>query len=179
MIITMKFRDPKGIGKMEINEKIALWVNKRLSKKQLEGKIGEKYPISKEEIQSWIHELCIKKRYYSIEDKTRLDFLLFSERLYHRIMSGYIRKDELTKDTDEQQRINIFYYPGLVNILGKGWIITNSDKLIEKYKDQRDDSLNGQKIHLKQKCSDAFTFVKMLPENQRELLDNGKNREII
>jgi len=52
---------------------------------------------------------------------------LFLERLYGTIMGNYIRKDELTKDTDDELFSNAFYYPGLVYIKGKGYIITNSN----------------------------------------------------
>ena len=176
--ITMKFSRPKGISKKDIHEKIALDINKQLNRKQLKGFIGEKHPIAKEHIQFWIEDFCLKKKYILKGDKLRRDYWLFLERLYTNIMQKFIRKDTLTKDTDDDIQENVYYYPGLVYLKGKGYIITNSEKLIEKYEEQRTDSLDGQRIHLDQKCHDASNFIKQLPEHQRELLDNKKDSEI-
>ena len=174
MIISMKLRLPKGVGKKTAYENIASNLTKKIHKRQLKGLIGEKYPFGKTEIQLWIEEYCFKKKYMSIADRTRNDYWGFMERLYVRIMHGYIRKDELTKDDEEKLNENEYYYPGLVYINGLGYIITNSNSLIYKYEEQRTDSLEGQKIHLIQKCKDATDFVKALPEHQRDLLSNNK-----
>ena len=62
--------------------------------------------------------------------------------------------------------------------MGKGWIVTDTEKTISEFKKQRNNSLNGQKLHLCQKCNDALDFVKALPERQVTLLDDGEGREI-
>jgi len=172
MLITLKLKKPEGVRKKDVYEKIALMVNKQLQKKQLNGELGVGHPISKEHIEFWIEEYCIKNKYLSIADKTRRDYWLFLERLYKSIMTDYIRKDELTKDDDDGYKTNIYYYPGLVYINGVGYIITNSKELIKKYENQRNDTLEGQKLHLDQKCYDAEVFVKQLPSNQKELLNS-------
>lgn len=175
MIITLKLKAPNGLRKKDLYEKIALFVNKEFYKKQLKGNIGEKHPIAKEEIQFWIEDYCLKKKFLSTADRTRKDYWLFLERLYKTIMTNYIRKDELTKDTDDDYKTNEYYYPGLVYIMGVGYIITNSERIIKKYEEQRRYNLDGQELHLSQKCQDANEFVKQLPEHQKDfLLDNDR-----
>lgn len=174
MIITLKLRKPEGMRKRDVHEFIANHIHKQFNTRQLKGEIGQKHPIDKEQIILWIETFCDKKKYLSIADKTRKDYWLFLERLYKTIMSNYIRKDELTKDTDEKLFSNAYYYPGLVYISGKGYMITNSNELIEKYREQREESLTGQTLHLSQKCQDAGEFVKQLPEHQRDLISTGQ-----
>lgn len=177
-LITLKFKDPKKLGKQEINERIANQVHKQLNTLQLKGKIGEDHPISPNDILFWIEDFCLNKKFLHPVDKNRKDYWLFLDRLYTTIMTNYIRKDELTKDTDENGIQNPYYYPGLVYINGVGYIITNSQEIINKYEDQREYCLESQKIHLNQKCHDASEFVKRLPEiKKKDLLDN-KDREI-
>lgn len=177
-MITLKFRDDKKLGKKEIHERIANQVHKHLNTLQLKGLIGEDHPISPHQIQFWIEEFCLQKKFLHIVDKNRKDYWLFLDRLYDTIMTSYIRKDELTKDTDEKCIQNAYYYPGLVYITGFGYIITNSEEIIHKYEDQRNYCLDGQKIHLSQKCQDASEFVKQLPAYQRNLLDK-KDTEVV
>lgn len=170
MIPTLKLHLGKGEGKKQVHEKIALFVNKQFQRKQLRGEIGEENPISKGTIQAWIEEFCMKQKYLCSADRLRHDYWIFLERLYTRIMNGYIRKDELTTDTDESYNSNVYYYPGLVYIMGIGYIITNSESLIQRYESDRTTCLDAQKKHLFQKCADASDFVKMLPPKQQEKL---------
>lgn len=177
-LITLKFNDPKNLGKKEIHERIANQVHRQLNTLQLKGMIGEDHPISPNDILFWIEDFCVNKKFLNRLDKNRRDYWLFLDRLYSTIMTNYIRKDELTKDTDDKGIKNPYYYPGLVYISGIGYIITNSQEIINKYEDQREECLEGQKLHLNQKCYDASEFVKMLPDIQKKHLLDDKDREI-
>ena len=177
-MITLKFRDPKKLGKKEINERIANQIHKHFNRLQLKGLLGEEHPISPSQIQFWIEDFCIQKKFLHPVDKNRRDYWLFLERLYKTIMVNYIRKDELTKDTDDESLQNPYYYPGLVYINGIGYIITNSKNIIDKYEDQRNYCLESQKVHLDQKCHDANEFIKQLPEHQKDLLKEHKGMEV-
>jgi len=181
MNVTLRLRLPKGVSKPSAHEYIANSINKELRKRQLKGLIGLEHPFTKQEIVNWIENYCIRKKYISSADKVRKDYNWFLEiTLYKTIMGKYIRKDELTKDDEEKLIENDYYYPGLIYITGIGWIITNSNALIEKYKNQRDDILDAQKDHLKQKCQDASDFVKLLTEHKQDFLsDNNRDKDVV
>jgi len=171
MIITLKLKLPKGVRKKDAYENIANSVNKNIMRKQLNGEIGEEFPITKELIQDWIFDECKRRHYLNDGDLTRRDFWGFMEQFYKTIMGKYIRKDELTTDTDDKYNNNPYYYPGLVYLVGKGYIITNSNRLIKAYKQQREDSLEGQNLHLNQKCKDATDFLKLLKSGDTPKID--------
>jgi len=174
MKITMVLKRPKGKSKKAVHESIALYVNKKLIKKQNKGEIGINNPISKDEIMGWILDFTTKKKYISPADKLRLDYGLFIDRLYNLIMTHYIRKDEITKDTDGELNINEFYYPGLIYLQGIGWVISSSKDEINKYDDERTTCIEGQELHKNQRCQDALNFIKMLPENKKDLIEDER-----
>lgn len=169
MIVTLKFRKNKGVTNITCRENIALDVNKKLNRMRMQGKIGEKHTITADTIEGWIEESCFNRGYLHTSDKIRKDYWKFLERLYTTIMSRYIRKDTFIEDTDEvDEKIDSsYYFPGLVWLIGKGWIIVNSDDLVTKYKEERQNSLEGQKKHLGQKCLDCYNFVELLPDKYK------------
>lgn len=176
MNITLKLRLPPGVKKIDANENIAKEVLKKLSLRKRNGKIGEEHPVNKDMIQGWIFEESKRRKYLSDADLTRLDYWGFIERLYKRIMCNYIRRDEIKQDDDDTPYTNPYYFDGLVYLNGKGYIIVNTNDLIDAYATQRQDSLDGQKDHLEQKCKDALNFVKLLKSGEQSKL--GDAREV-
>jgi len=177
----IKFRKDKGKTNIDCRKDIANDIRSELRKREIKGKIGVKHSFSTAKIKNWIEQSCINRGYLVKKDlENKWELKDFINTTYKTIMSQYIRKDTLIEDTDDpDEKISSdYYYPGLLHIMGKGWIITNSNELIEEYKYQRQSSLDGMKKHLGQKCIDSYNFVNLLPENRRDLLEEDKNVDV-
>lgn len=84
-------------------------------------------------------------------------------------------------DKFRNKPLNEHYMPEIIYLDAIGWIITENEKNIDDYKEQRHSKLKGQTNILTKRCEDATRFLQQIKEHQpSKLLPNyDKDKDVV
>lgn len=187
MKISFHLHIPRGLCLKDCHERIANELVRRVQIMERKGKRGTEYPITKEDFVRWIEKYCIKRKYLFISDKIHPDYRYYlNDKLYTRIMSGYLRKpDEIIEDEeskhlfnieDDEENVNESYLPGLLYSDGiKAYYLSKTDSDVDNYEEERQGKIVAFRKGMEQRCSDAHQYLNLLDEHKdTSLLGKGE-----
>jgi len=169
----IKFNLKKGETRERICDEIARHMWQFFRMRDIDGKIGEENTVTNDELRVEVAKLINKKRWIKTEDKLNIDrYQLFIERVTRHAINKLIKP---TKS-------NTLFYPGLLNNPFVGYFIAKEYDEIEDVRKEKQFHIEGCIHNLEHRTIAANKYVKLLKSGRKidskDLLDNGKNREV-